>query len=284
MFKTYYALTKPGIIYGNAVTGAAGFFLASRGHVNWGLFAATIVGMSLVMASACVANNYIDRDIDKVMERTKQRALPVGLISIRNAVTFAVALGLIGFLLLALYVNFLVVALGFIALITYLVLYGLAKRRSIHGTLVGSIAGALPPVAGYCAVTNHIDGAALILFLILVFWQMPHFYAIATYRLSDYMAAGLPVLPAVKGARRTKIEILIYIAAFTAAASALTFFGYTGEVYLVAVAIFGLAWLGLSIKGFNAKDDKRWARTMFLFSLIVIMVFSLMASVGSVIG
>lgn len=280
MIKTYYSLTKPGIIYGNVLTATAGFLLASKGHVNFWLLLATVGGTALVIASACVFNNYIDRDIDAKMARTKKRALVSGLVPGRNAIIYAVLLGLTGFLVLAAWTNPLVVLIGVIALFDYVVLYGISKRRSVHGTLVGSIAGAAPVVAGYCAVTDRFDTGALLLFLILAFWQMPHFYAIAIYRFKDYKAAGLPVLPVKRDARTAKIQILLYIIAFVTATSSLTVFGYTGYVYLVVMAIIGLKWLWLGVKGFGTDDDKRWARKMFFFSLVVIVALSVMLSVG----
>ncbi len=255
--------------------------LASKGHIRVGLLLATLLGTSLVIASACVFNNYIDRDIDKHMARTKKRALVTGLIPGPIALTYATVLGLLGFLILSIYTNWLTVALGFVGIFSYVVLYGIGKRRSVHGTLVGSISGAMPPVAGYTAVTNRFDSGALLLFLILVFWQMPHFYAIAMRRYNDYAAAKLPVLPVKKGMKTTKVQILFYILAFSVAAGLLTVLGYTGYIYLIVMAGLGLYWLWLGLKGFKASDNTAWAKKMFLFSLIVILGFSIMVSVGS---
>ncbi len=232
MFKAYYQLTKPGIIYGNAITTVAGFFLASKGHFNLGLFLAALIGISLVIASGCVFNNYIDKDLDATMERTKNRALVTGAISVRGAIVFGAILGLLGLATLGLLTNTLTAEIALLGLFFYVVLYSLAKRRSVYGTIVGSISGAVPPVVGYCAVTGRFDLGALILFLILVFWQMPHFYAIAIFRQQDYTAAGLPVLPVVKGLRTTKIHILFYILAFTIAAAALYIFKFAGIAVL----------------------------------------------------
>jgi protoheme IX farnesyltransferase len=284
LFKTYYQLTKPGIIYGNLLTATAGFLLASKWHIAVVLFIATLAGMSLVIASACVYNNYIDRDIDKSMSRTKKRALVSGLVSSRQALIYASLLGVIGFAVLIDWTNWWVVGVGIGAFVDYVVLYGISKRRSVHGTIVGSISGAAPVVAGYVAVTDHFSGALIILFMILVLWQMPHFYAIAMYRLDDYKAAKIPVLPAVKGMRNTKLQIMLYIGAFAVAVLALTFFGYAGYVYAVVMLLASLSWLWLGIAGFKANDDKLWARKMFLRSLIIITVFSVMLSVGTVLA
>ncbi len=281
MLRAYYALTKPGIIYGNLITTAAGFFLASRGAINLGLLIAIVAGTSLVIASACVFNNYIDRSIDVVMERTKRRALVAGTISAPRALVFGVILGLLGGFVLLRYTNWLTFAIGIIAFVDYVVLYGVAKRRSVHGTIVGSIAGAAPVVAGYTAVTGRLDAAAVILFLILVFWQMPHFYAIAIYRLKDYKAAQLPVLPAARGIRATKVQIVVYMAAFMAATLALSVYGYTGYVYTIGMIVIGLVWLGKGIAGFSSANDTKWARQVFLFSLVVLLSFSILVSLGA---
>ena len=279
MIKTYFQLTKPGIIFGNVITAAAGFFLASKGDVNWWLFLAAIAGLSFVIASACVSNNYIDREIDEKMARTKKRALVKKSILARNAIIFGVVLGLTGFLVLIVYTNLLTAFIAFIGFFFYVVMYSIWKRRSEYGTIVGSVSGAVPPVVGYCAVTNRFDVGALLLFVILVLWQMPHFYAIAIYRLDDYAAAGLPVLPVKEGIFTAKIYMLFYIVAFIAAALLLSAFGYTGYAYLVAISLLGFMWLGMCIKGFKTGNAKRWARGMFVFSLVIIMLLSLMLSV-----
>ena len=282
MIRAYYQLTKPGIIYGNLLTAAAGFLLASKWHIAVRLFAATLGGTSLVIASACVFNNYIDRELDKQMARTKQRALVQGTVSGWNAIIYASLLGVIGFLILGLYTNWLVTIIGAVAFFDYIVLYGIAKRRSVHGTLVGSIAGAAPVVAGYCAVTDRFDGGAVILFLILATWQMPHFYAIAIRRQKDYKAAGLPVLPVKQGIHITKIQIVLYISTFIGANILLSAFGYTAYTYAIIMTLVGLAWLHLGLKGFGTANNTRWARQMFLFSLLIITSLSVMLSVGAV--
>jgi len=279
--KEYYELTKPGIVYGNALTVLAGFLLASRGHISIWLLIATIVGVSLVIASACVFNNYIDRDIDKKMSRTKKRALVTGDISSQTALVYATVLGVVGFALLALYVNVLVVWLGLFAMVMYVAVYGFAKRRSVWGTVVGSVSGAIPPVAGYVAVVNTFDLGALLLFIILTLWQMPHFYAIAMYRRDEYAAAGIPVLAVKKGMKASRRQIMGYIIAFIAAALLLNILHYTGITYAVVMLALGIVWLVKGIKGLRAKDDIRWARGMFFFSLIVLTVFCLLLSVDA---
>lgn len=282
MIKAYYRLTKPGIIYGNAITALAGFFLASKGHVDFFLLLSMIIGLSLVIASACVFNNYIDRSIDEKMARTKNRALVKKLIPARNALIYAMILGIVGFSLLAVFTTLLATAVAFVGFFFYVVLYSIGKRRSVHGTIVGSVSGAVPPVVGYCAVSNQLDTGAIILFFILVFWQMPHFYAIAIARMKDYAQATIPVLPVKKGILATKIQMLLYIVGLLFVCILLTVFGYTGYIYLAVAIVLNLIWLIIAIQGFQASDNLKWARKMFLFSLIFITILSLMISVDFV--
>lgn len=280
--KAYYRLAKPGIIYGNLLTAAGGFLLASKGQIDYGLFLAVLAGTALVIASGCVINNYIDRGIDKKMARTRARALVLGLIPARNAIIYGVTLGLLGMLILSLWTNLLVVAIGLAAWFFYVVLYGIAKRRSVHGTLVGTIPGAAALIAGYVAASNRLDMGTLILFLIMVFWQMPHFYAIAMYRFKDYKAAGLPVMPVKKGLDNTKTQIMAYIVAFIIAIMLLYIYGYAGFIFALVMIPLGLYWLWLGTKGFTAlSNNGLWARQMFLFSLVIITALSVSLSIDA---
>lgn len=281
-FKTYISLTKPGIIIGNVITAAAGFFLASKGQVDWLLFVAAVGGIAFVIASACVINNYFDRDIDAFMERTKNRAFAKKLVNRQTAVIYSAMLAGIGFLLLIFYTNLLTSFLAFIGFLDYVVLYAIWKRRSPAGTIVGSIAGAIPPVVGYCAVTNRFDDAAILLFFVLIFWQMPHFYAIAIYRLKDYSAAKIPVLPAKRGLRATISHMLWYVVAFTFVSLLLTVFGYTGYVYFYVMLVLNGIWFWKIREGFQAKDSTVWARSVFRFSLLIITVLAVLVSLDVV--
>ena len=277
MIKTYYLLTKPGILFGNLIVMAAGCALASQGSMDFRVFLAASVGLCCVMGAGCVFNNYGDQDADKKMERTKNRALPQGVVTGRNALIFASVLCLIGIGILWFYTNMLALGVALCGFFTYVVLYGVTKYRSVYGTLVGSIAGAVPPVVGYCAVAGHLDKGAFLLFCILVLWQMPHFFAIAMYRMRDYAAASIPVLPLKKGIPATKVQMSLYSFAFMSVAWMLTPLGYTGSVYLVVSLVLGLAWFVLSLRGFKAKNDIVWARQMFRFSLVVITLLSAVA-------
>lgn len=281
IIKLYIALTKPGIIFGTTLSFATGYYLASKGHIHLVASCMTLLGIALGLASACVFNNVVDRNIDAKMPRTKNRALARKLIPVRYALLFATILGSIGLFILFVYTNVLTVFLGFTGFLFYIILYGIAKRKSVHGTLVGAVAGALPLAAGYTAVTNRFDMGALLLFLIMGIWQMPHFYAIAMYRMKDYKNAGIPVMPLIIGTLATKIQIILYVIAFLAAEIALTLSGFTGYVYLFAILLVGTFWLFFGVRGFFLKDESAWARKMFFISLLALLTFSFVVPIDS---
>lgn len=280
MIKQYLQVTKPGIIFGNLISVVGGFLLASKGNINYPLFLATLLGVSLVVASGCVFNNFIDRDIDKKMERTKNRVLVRGLIAPSVTLVYATLLGIAGFALLYIAANPLAMWLAVMGFVVYVGVYSLyMKRHSVYGTLIGSLSGAAPPVIGYCAVTNEFDAGALILLAIFSLWQMPHSYAIAIFRFKDYQAANIPVLPVVKGISVAKNHITVYILAFMIATLMLTLGGYAGYKYLIVAAAVSVWWLGMALRGYKTENDSVWARKLFVFSIVAITSLSVMMSI-----
>jgi protoheme IX farnesyltransferase len=278
--RRYYSLTKPGVLYGNALSAAAGFLLASGRAIDWPLFFYTILGTTLVIASACVINNYLDQDIDRHMARTRQRALVAGTVSGRGAVIFGSMLGLAGLATLIAGTHALVVVIGIAGFIDYVVFYGmLSKRRSMYGTLVGAISGAAPIFAGYVAAHGSIDAGAVLVFLVLFLWQIPEFYSIAIYRRKEYKAAGVPVVTVVKGVGFARRQILLFTAGFVISSLLLSVFKVTGVTYSIIMALLGGYWLWLGFKGLQAKEADVWARRMFKFSLIILLTFSFLISV-----
>lgn len=279
--RSYLQLIKPGITLSNTISGVAGFFLAaSFVAFSWAVFVGAIGGIAFIIASACVMNNILDRNIDKQMKRTAKRDVASGVISIPKALVFGIILGLIGFGLLAFLTNTLTVVLGVVAYIWYVAIYGLAKRTTVYSTLIGGVAGALPPVAGYTALTGTIDAGAIILFLILFFWQMPHFYAIAMFRQSDYASANLPVWSVKYGMKSSKLQILVFTIVFAIVFALLTVFNYTGIVYLLGSLALSGYWLYKGVSLYSKVDDVKWARTMFGVSLLVMLAMSLLIAVG----
>lgn len=298
--KYYYELTKSGLVFGNIITVLAGFLLgaqvlrnATAVPVSVWLLIATVAGICLVMASGCVFNNYIDRHIDARMERTRHRALVTHRVSARSALIFASALGVVGFFTLIFFTNILATLTAVTGFIFYVCAYSLwGKRRTVYGTFIGAIAGATPPVVGYVAASGRINVVALILFLIMLAWQMPHFFAIAIRREEDYAAAKIPVMPVARGVARTKISMAIYIIEFIVAASLLPLFGYAGSLYLTIALILGVIWLTLCVRGFWIRNDlsaravaanRNWARQMFFLSLFVMLALFITIAVGAMV-
>lgn len=275
MFKAYFRLTKPGIVLGNVITAVAGFFLASKGHINVALLLATLTGISLGIASACVLNNYFDREIDAKMRRTKSRPLVTGTISPHAALVFAVVLGITGFTALAAFTNISALLAEAVGFFFYEVVYGLWKRFSVWSTMIGSVSGAMPPVVGYTAVTGRIDEGCALLFLLLFFWQIPHFYSIALYRLDDYKAAGVPLLPIVQGIFVTKVHILLGLIGFAVITMVLAHTEFTGSIYPSVILIFSFLWITYAAAGFSTKNTFLWARYMFVFSLLINICLSM---------
>lgn len=281
MFKSYLQVTKPGIIVGNLISVVGGFLLASKGNVDYVLFGFTLLGVSLVVASGCAFNNLIDRDIDPKMERTKNRVLVKGLVSPKITFILAALLGLAGFATLYFGANALAMWLSVMGFVVYVGIYSLyMKRRSVYGTLIGSLSGAAPPVIGYCAVSNQFDAGALILLAIFSIWQMPHSYAIAIFRFNDYQTAHIPVLPVVKGIAVAKHHITLYIVAFMFATLMLSIVGYAGYKYLIVATAVSIWWLYMALSGYKAENNDRvWARKLFIFSIVAITALSIMMSV-----
>jgi protoheme IX farnesyltransferase len=280
VIKNYLLVTKPGIIFGNLISVAGGFFLASKGRIDIAVLLPTLIGMSLIVASGCVFNNCIDRNIDRKMMRTRNRVLVKGLISPGGAVFYGSLLGFAGIVLLWAVTNMLSVAIVLTGFTIYVGLYSLyLKRNSVYSTLIGSLAGAAPPLAGYCAVSNRFDMGAVILLSIFSLWQMPHSYAIAIFRYKDYAAAAIPVLPVKRGMLATKKHVVGYMLAFVPATLMPTFGGYTGYTYLTVAAAMGLSWLYMAWSGYKTSDDRVWAKKLFVSSILTIAVLSVMMSI-----
>lgn len=277
--KNYYQLIKSGIVYGNAMTALAAFVFASHRHVNVHLLVLMLVGLSFSIASACVLNNIRDRDIDVHMERTKNRAIPRGDITVRQALLFSLVLGGIGIISL-IYTGVLPLLLTLFGVVIYVGVYTPLKRVSHHSTIVGALAGAVPPVVGYTAVTGALDTVALTLFLFMVCWQMVHFLAIAIFRKSDYRSASLPVMPVSFSSSRTKFLMIIYAFLFAYTAYVLFVVAHLGALYAWVLGLLSFGWMILACMGLRALDETLWARRMFFYSIVVLLLFSIVLSLS----
>ncbi|WP_372813995.1 heme o synthase [Paenibacillus sp.] len=272
-WKDFFQLIKPGLIFSNSLTALGGFWVASGWQIDWLKLIYMLLGTALVMASGTVLNNYLDRDLDAKMERTKKRALASGRISPQVVLGYGIVLGVAGLAVLWFLVGSpLSTLLGLIGLFLYVWVYtAWFKRTSVWSTFVGSFSGAVPPIIGYCAVQQQFDMGALILFGILFLWQPPHFWALGIRRMEEYRAAGFPLLPVVQGIYPTKMAMIRYIVLLVPVSLLLYVFDYVGELYFYAAVLMGLYWAFLSLKGFKAKDDMQWAKKMFIFSVNYLM-------------
>ncbi|ELI5735373.1 protoheme IX farnesyltransferase [Vibrio fluvialis] len=276
MIKGYISITKPGIIIGNLISVAAGYFLAAKSEAaDVALLAYTLGGVAMVIASGCVVNNIFDRDIDLRMDRTRGRLLAQGEINVDHAFVYAIALLLGGTALLYRMANPLstvVVLLGYVFYVFFYTMW--YKRTSVYGTLVGSVSGAVPPLVGYLAVTNYISLEAVLLFALFCLWQMPHSYAIAMFRMQDYKTAGIPVLPVVSGIEKARKHMMAYVVAFNLVALALFLLGECGYEYLVIASAVCFMWTKVTFKPVTEDNYVEWSKTVFKVSLLVVMGIS----------
>lgn len=280
-FGALYRLTKPGVTYGNLITTIAGYLFAANGVIDWSTFAALTIGTWAVIASACVINNYLDQDIDAVMARTKKRPLLTGEVTPLQALIFGSLLGIIGTANLVTYTNMWVAGIGIIGWIVYVWLYGaLGKRKSVHGTLVGAISGAVPIWAGWLAVHPGIDMVGVLLFLVIFFWQMPEFYAISIFRKDEYAKAKVPVSAVIRGVKTTTLHIVVFTFFTVICTLALAFDPLTSWTMLIVLAAISLRWIFIAGQGVGAKDAAAWAKKEFHFALIFLVVFCIVISLN----
>ena len=249
--RAYVALTKPRIIELLLITTVPAMVLATRdlpGTVDWiawgGLVVWTLIGGTLAAGSANAINQYLDRDIDILMTRTRRRPLPAHSVQPGQAVIFGVVLGVIAIALLAWFVNLVAALLTLLAIAFYVFVYTIVlKRTTTQNIVIGGAAGALPPVIGWAAVTGSVEVPALFLFALVFYWTPPHFWALSLRIAKDYAAAGVPMLPVVRGAAETTRQIFLYTILLVAIS--LIFFAVAkmGLIYLVAAVLMGAMFL-----------------------------------------
>ncbi len=268
-YKDFLELIKIGIVNSNLITTFTGVWLAL--HFTGQSFLQeldivlyTLIGSALVIAGSCAINNYYDRDIDHAMERTKVRPTVTGRINPIHVLGMGLILILIGtgFLLLT---TITAAVIGLIGVFSYVFLYTMwSKRRYTINTVIGSISGAVPPLIGWAAIDPKLHLIAWLLFLIMFIWQPPHFLSLAMRRVEEYRAAGVPMLPVVHGFAMTKRQIVIWVICLLP----LPFYMYPlGIPFVILATLLNLGWLVLGIRGFKMKDDIKWAKLMFVYSL-----------------
>ena len=283
-WKVIKPLIKTGIIKSNSLAMFAGLSLAI--HINnlnfldaIPIIIIALIGTSLVVGGSGAINNFYDKDIDSVMERTLDRPTVDGTINPKFALWLGIFLIIIGITLLY-SISSLSALMGFLGFFFYVFPYTIwTKRKTIYNTEVGSISGAIPPLIGWSAISPEIfHPVAIGLFILLFLWQPPHFYAIAIRRLKDYQAAGVPMLPVIKGIQRTKVQTIVYIVLLLFVS--FLFFSFSKVITFTMLGLT-LFWLLLGILGFKKKEDQKWATIMFIYSINHIsIIFTLMIIVS----
>jgi protoheme IX farnesyltransferase len=265
-------LSKPRITRMVLVTTAAGAAMAPGRITDWAKLGWAMLGTALIVASANALNMFLEGDVDALMSRTKTRPIPSGRLEPEVALWFGAGLAAMGLPLLDFLVNPATAFVGGFALLSYVLVYTPMKRFSPAAVWIGAIPGAAPPLMGWTAMTGALSAAAASVFLLMFVWQIPHFHAIAVFRMEEYQRAGLKVLPAEKGLFRTKVSIVGLLVLQLAVSALPAYFGLGGTPYIVAAAILGLSYLGFGIAGFRKDAGARWARTLFFASLPYLLV------------
>jgi protoheme IX farnesyltransferase len=272
--KDFYDLTKPRMNAVVIVTTLAGYYLAARDSIDSSRLVLTLLGTALAAAGASVLNQVMEREFDALMPRTANRPLPSGRIRTPDAFLFGLALAIVGVALLAIDVNILTAALGALTLITYLLVYTPAKRRTTLCTLFGAVPGAIPVTMGFSAATGRITPTAIALFLILFTWQIPHFLAIAILYCDDYAKGGFQILPATQeDFDVTARQILIYCLALLPVTLFPVVLGTAGPRYVIAAIILNamFTWCGIDLIRSRRPRRRQHARRLFLASLAYIL-------------
>lgn len=266
-FRAVVALAKPRITGMVIITFAGGLWLAPGQIAGWRAIM-TLVGTALLVAASNTFNMYLERDVDPLMERTRDRPLPRGALSPETALAFGTLMACAAVPLVFLGGNLLTGILGLAALGSYVVVYTPLKRHSAIALFVGAVPGALPPLMGWTAVTGRLDAPGLALFSILFLWQIPHFLAIATYRAADYARAGFKVLPLAISTRATRATIVLFSIGLVAATIALEPLRVAGLGYLTCAALLGAVFIGWAAAGFRRAAANAWARSLFFYSIV----------------
>ncbi|WP_438020069.1 heme o synthase [Sorangium sp. So ce315] len=280
------SLTKPRVTRMVVATMLGGMWVASR-YLRSGLageaaieraavpttqLLLALLGTALVVSGANVLNMYIERDTDMLMERTRSRPLPARRLAPEVALWFGIALSAASIPLLSLWVNATTGALAALALLSYVLVYTPLKRRTTLALPIGAIPGAIPPLLGWTSVTGRIDVPGFLLFAVMFLWQIPHFLAIATFRREEYKRAGLKVLPVEKGDRTARLHMVGYLALLVLASLLFVPLGVGGPVYLGAAIVLGGAFFGLGAYGLRAGTGNRWARGVFVSSMVYLVL------------
>jgi protoheme IX farnesyltransferase len=262
-----FQLTKPGVTRMVVMTTWCGAAMAPGPITDYARLVWALVGTALVVASASALNMYLEADVDALMARTRNRPIPSGRVTPDVALWFGIALAFAGVPVLALLVNPLTAFIGVFALLSYVLVYTPLKRISPLAVWVGAVPGAVPPLMGWTAMTSSVSFGAIAVFLLMLVWQIPHFHAIAIFRIGEYRRAGLRVLPVERGLDYTKFSIvtLLILQLFVSALPA--FAGLGGIPYVVVATVLGVVYIAWGLVGLRKSAGAPWARSLFAASI-----------------
>lgn len=277
--QDFFVLGKPLIVVLLLVTTFGGLVLGGRGWPSPALAFWTMLGGALAASGSSALNQYIDRELDKNMQRTSKRPLAAGRMTAAEGLAYGLALCLVSYYVLAGFVNLVAALLSLAGIFYYVLFYSVfLKRATVQNIVIGGGAGAIPPMVGWAAATGHLSLAAWILFLIIFMWTPPHFWALSIVRMKDYERAGIPMLPVVKGERETRAQILIYTLVLVGVTLLLPLIKATGTVYLVSAVVLGLfliyaAWRVWRIPGNKvAWRMYRWSSMYLAFIFLALVI------------
>ncbi|GAV19394.1 protoheme IX farnesyltransferase [Mariprofundus micogutta] len=277
VISDYISLSKPGIVGLTLVAALTGIYFGNHGVMpNWDLIVWTFLTLGLATAGSCMLNNHYDRDIDKLMNRTMNRALAAGAVSEKRVLIVALLLTIPSLILMAVMVNPLTAIVTTVGVVGYVGVYTMwMKRRTPWANQFGGIAGAVPPMVGYAAVTNELGAAGWVLFAIMVVWQQPHALALALKYREDYAKANVPVIPVACGVYATKLRILLYTLALIPVAITPWYFDIAGSIYLAASIILSSMFLFTAVRFYRSERDSDMR--VFAFSIVyLILLFGVM--------
>ncbi|MBN2114933.1 MAG: protoheme IX farnesyltransferase [Anaerolineales bacterium] len=277
--RDFIALSKPLIVGLLLITTYGGLVIGGKAWPSFSLTMWTLIGGALAAGGSSALNQYIDRELDKNMQRTAKRPLADGRLTNAEGLAFGLALSLISYYVLACFVNGLAALLSLAGIVYYVILYSLwLKKATVQNIVIGGGAGAIPPLVGYAAATGHLDWTALILFAIIFMWTPPHFWALAIVRMRDYERAGVPMLPVVRGEMETRRQIFIYTIELIVVTLLLPILQLAGIVYLVSALVLGAALIYAAWAVWKQGGNKvawrmyKWSSTYLVFIFLAIMI------------
>ncbi len=271
IWRGYYELCKPRVVALMLVTALVGMLLAP-GVLTWQILICGLLGIGLTAAAGAVVNHLVDRHIDALMHRTESRPIPTGKVSVPKAIWFASLLSVTGLGILVLWVNPLTALLTLLSFFSYAFIYTMfLKRITPQNIVIGGVAGAMPPLLGWAAVSNHLGYGGWLLVLIIYTWTPPHFWALAVHRAKEYAQANIPMLPVTHGIDFTKLSILLYTCLLTAVSLLPFVVGMSGWIYLISVLLLDAGFLYWAVR-LKYSHDTKVAMQTFRYSIIYLLL------------